>query len=401
MKIGIGAIFRDEFDYIIEWLSYHIVAGFNDYLIADNGSTDGTRELLEALQEVGFISLLYQPVVENFAQIRAYNKIVEKTIELWDAILFIDADEFLVHDSFVDGAEMSYLINLLSDQTIGLIGINWRCFGSSGLEDQDERLVIERFRWCADDSNIVPYSKVFKSILNNNNIKSLSNYSFHQKADVHISFVTDDAKKVSVLGDNISQFLWPIDGIFCPVSDSPIVSVLESAPLRINHYLIKSKSEYTTKKRVRGDAQSGINTDRGEQYFFDHDFDDKVFNFPHKKIASVKKKIVDVLYAVNHSTFTARLIGNIDVSNCDEVVGWLGHQSGHVDLLFVSVFVNGVHKGLSPCKFYRPDVKERGFSVDGRCGFRFTHPQPLASGDVVEIYVYANRFRFENFRSVI
>jgi|GEM_PF-4049655 len=57
MKFGIGAIFKDELDYILEWLAWRRLAGFARFFVADNGSSDGTRQLLEALGEAGLINL--------------------------------------------------------------------------------------------------------------------------------------------------------------------------------------------------------------------------------------------------------------------------------------------------------------------------------------------------------
>ena len=164
MKLAIGAIFRDEFEYIVEWLAWHEMAGFSTFYIADNGSTDGTRELLEALSDLGKIHILYQPIVEKQAQIRAYNRIAQLTIDQADAVLFIDADEFLTHDSMEEGAEYNCLKKILEDDEVGMVGINWRCFGSSSLEKQDARPVVERFQHCASDLNQNP-NQFLKSII--------------------------------------------------------------------------------------------------------------------------------------------------------------------------------------------------------------------------------------------
>ena len=105
MKIAIGAIFRDEYEYIIEWLAWHQIAGFDTFYIADNASSDGSTALLEALSDLGFISLIYQPVIEKRVQILAYNRVIEMAMGRVESILFIDADEFLTHESMKDGAE--------------------------------------------------------------------------------------------------------------------------------------------------------------------------------------------------------------------------------------------------------------------------------------------------------
>jgi len=46
MKIAIVAIFKNEFSYILEWISYHLEIGEDHFYIADNVSDDGTSQLL-------------------------------------------------------------------------------------------------------------------------------------------------------------------------------------------------------------------------------------------------------------------------------------------------------------------------------------------------------------------
>ena len=59
-------------------------------------------------------------------------------------ILFIDADEFVTHESMEDGAEIKHLTILFNDESVGMVGINWRTFGSSGHKNTSNDLIIER-----------------------------------------------------------------------------------------------------------------------------------------------------------------------------------------------------------------------------------------------------------------
>lgn len=62
-KLCIGAIFKNEYPYILEWIAWHKLCGFDKIIIADNDSDDGTRELLQALDDLGEINLIYQPKI--------------------------------------------------------------------------------------------------------------------------------------------------------------------------------------------------------------------------------------------------------------------------------------------------------------------------------------------------
>jgi hypothetical protein len=49
MSIGIAAIVKNELPYLIEWIAFHRASNVNRFFIANNNSTDGTKELLIAL----------------------------------------------------------------------------------------------------------------------------------------------------------------------------------------------------------------------------------------------------------------------------------------------------------------------------------------------------------------
>ena len=57
VSIAIGAIFRNEKEYILEWIAWHQSQGIDKFIIYDNESDDGTFELLELLQKHSVIDL--------------------------------------------------------------------------------------------------------------------------------------------------------------------------------------------------------------------------------------------------------------------------------------------------------------------------------------------------------
>jgi glycosyltransferase involved in cell wall biosynthesis len=384
-NIAIGAIFRDEFDYIIEWLAWHLMAGFSDFYIADNSSTDGTKELLEALSDLGIIKIIYQPVVDKQAQIRAYNRIAQMSIDESDVILFIDADEFLTHESMENGAEYEHLRNLFKCPEVGMVGINWRCFGSSDLEKQDSRPVLERFTWCLEDSE---NSK-------NGHLKSASRIKFTRTIGPHKSDFLEPLKRISPSMELLKDFIKFESGNIIPVENSGITAFVCRNPLRVNHYVIKSKQEFIEKKNKRGDVMAGVNHEKGMVYFDRHDFKDCEFYFPKNKIEELKLNISKVEHLLESSKFVKTLRGVLDINNSEGVQGWLVDEIGSSKGIKVNIFLNGIYQGSSLCGFYRPDLYEKKISGDGLSGFRWTHPKPLLNGDVVEVFVHANRFKFQ------
>ena len=331
MKIAIGAIFRDEYEYIIEWLAWHQIAGFDTFYIADNASSDGSTALLEALSDLGFISLIYQPVIEKRVQILAYNRVIEMAMGRVESILFIDADEFLTHESMKDGAEFEHLKHVLTQPKVGMVGINWRVFGSSGHLKYIQEPVVERFTDCCSD----------KGKMNNGHLKSVTKIAYITSIDCHLSTVLAPWLRVDVNGKELTEFIVP----------AGVTKHVVSSPLRVNHYVIKSKQEFIEKKRKRGDGMIGINHDRGMRFFEVHNFNDDIFQFPRRKILDLKTKMRDVNIELKNSSFYKTLTGIIDNSNEHGIQGWLVDEYGNSKNLRINVFVNGIFQGFTFCGF--------------------------------------------------
>jgi hypothetical protein len=392
-SLAIGAIFKDEFEYILEWLAWHQMAGFNDFYIADNASTDGTRELLEALSEIKQLNIIYQPTRENIAgvinnQTAAYDRISQLFLGNVEGILFIDADEFLIHESMIDGAEYKLLHDLFGDPKIAMVGINWRTFGSSGQKTWESGLVIERF------NEYFKAARNHKPLVTHNRLKSISRIKFTRGISVHVSDFCEDALCVDPLGNAIE---------FVSVNNTPVkISSLSKhvceSPLRINHYVIKSWEEFVTKKQKRGRAD--ISARRSDSFFEEHDFNGAQFKFHKKKIERLKAKIQELNNALDSTSFNRRLTGFIDVNNKNKISGWLVNEQGKSKDLKVNIFVNSVYQGFAKVGFYRHDLKEKKISIDGFSGFRWTHAQTLKNGDKVEVYVHANRYKFPKNASI-
>lgn len=77
-NVAIGAIFKNEHPFILEWLAYHQCLGINNFYIADNISTDGSSELLAALDTIGLINRIPYPTQPNTPpQLGAYREILK------------------------------------------------------------------------------------------------------------------------------------------------------------------------------------------------------------------------------------------------------------------------------------------------------------------------------------
>jgi glycosyltransferase involved in cell wall biosynthesis len=97
MKAVMTLLVRDEADIVDSMLSFHLNAGVDFVIAMDNGSVDGTTEILESYAADGVLHLLRQPEVDHyFAQGEWVTQMARLAATEFGAdwIIHADADEF-------------------------------------------------------------------------------------------------------------------------------------------------------------------------------------------------------------------------------------------------------------------------------------------------------------------
>ncbi len=143
------AIIKDEAAYIEEWLTYHILIGFEHFYIFDNGSTDTTAKVLEPYIKYGYVTYIYWPVFPGQFDAYGYAIKIFGPHSKWMA--FFDIDEFFVlkqHESLP-----ALLDTVDADQLL----VSWRFYGHSGHRSKPDGLVIENYTGC--DPDLAPVVK--------------------------------------------------------------------------------------------------------------------------------------------------------------------------------------------------------------------------------------------------
>ena len=140
MKIAYVTMVKDENDIIYYQLNYYKNIGFKDFYIMDNGSTDGTLELIKQFISENpnlKIHLEIDPTVDYWQYIRM-NKLSNLAhSEGCDWILPVDADELLFHnESFTDFNIYDFLNNIDDGD---YIKFHWWYYRPTDNDDENEK----------------------------------------------------------------------------------------------------------------------------------------------------------------------------------------------------------------------------------------------------------------------
>ncbi len=276
--LAITAIMRDEIDSIIEWVAFHKALGASHICIYDHNSTDGSTDLLRSLADAGIVEhVVWNPTVDS-PQLAAYGDFIKRRKDDFDWVAFIDADEFLVplqHDKITD------VIDVLTSryEDVCGIGVHWKTFGSSGLLTKDPGLVIERFTYCAHP-NAIP----------NNCIKTIARPNLVSDAHIHScdffsgNYIDDRGRTLQLrqrgMDDRITHDL-----------------------IQVNHYMVKSREEYSKKKRRGNGNRNEYHRDKydrfSDEYWSKYDLNDEQDLSAQKFLPLVKPTIQTILEHVN------------------------------------------------------------------------------------------------------
>lgn len=226
VSIALCGIVRNEIRSVVEWLAHYKALGFTDFVIYDNESTDGTGEVLQALDDAGEILRLDWPhTVGARPQRLAYEHMrVHSTV---DWIGYFDADEFLLLRQ--DASIADFLARFGDDVTA--VAINWVVFNSGGQERYRAAPVMERFTESLRRRDA--YNRSMKSI---GRRERLSGTGIHRLEVAEGRYVTPSGR----------------DAEF---STGQIMRSIDTEVAVLHHYMVKSLEEFQ-EKRNRGHANS-------------------------------------------------------------------------------------------------------------------------------------------------
>ena len=220
------AIAKNEAAFIEEWAAFHLAIGIDHIFIYDNESDDGLGDLLRSGRWPRSVTVVpWRSVQAKAPQREAYRHFIATYSRRFAWVAFLDIDEFFnlkVHET---------LLAFLNEQRrADAIGINWRMFGSSGLQTPSDELVITRFTRAAEPGYFI-----------NSHIKTIARCRKILQPDVHSHHLCDNARFVAPNGEP------RLAGV------NMLQPVIDLETVQINHYFAKTRAEFAEKRR-RGRA---------------------------------------------------------------------------------------------------------------------------------------------------
>lgn len=389
--IAIGAIVKDEINHLEEWFSWHITQGFKKFFIADNGSSDGTCEYLEALEILGICQLIKIPSQEK-DQSKAYNGLINKFGDQCYAIAFIDADEFITPNNTNSGEtkkSADILTEVLNETGAAAIALNWKVFGSSGQITKTPGLTIDRFNHCSDDKRFI-----------NHHIKSVVRPTRIKKMHIHHADPIEKFYYVNANGESIEFLKGSRNQKESEIPTEFTKNIIGN--IRINHYIVRSKQEFLEKKASRG----WLNTSHPvelEKYFHTHDLNDIECSSAKKHVQVIEKAMSNLREDLKiHTDFYKSYIGKIEHLDTHSIGGWCSEKfSDHPKKAKIKIYVNDIFLAEFPALKYREDIVRAGINKTGETGFHYIFEKQLSKGDKVKVSLVGNNFRFQQNEFII
>lgn len=144
MKILAVCTVKNEAAFILEWLAWNRLIGFTDFMMFQNGSTDGTKELLQLLADHDLIHYQDNDGARYKSPQRYSYRCASRSEQYRyaDWAMAIDIDEFVRIN--VPGGTLPDLIAAYPED-VEEIRLVWRVFGCAGHKEMSDDLVTSRF----------------------------------------------------------------------------------------------------------------------------------------------------------------------------------------------------------------------------------------------------------------
>lgn len=221
--IRLVCIAKNEGPYIRDWCEHHLRLGFDQVLIFNNGETPYN------IDDARVIELQW-----TSTQIPCYNFYIQSIAQENDWTLICDVDEYLIlkEDDTIQNFINSY-------NGADAILLNWKVYGDNGLDNYENKPVMERFKEPAP-IDCVYNDTLPQPVTENWHVKSL-----FKKTNKRMGY--GNPHNIMIEGGVIVHESGRV------IDSSPWVKP-EWRYAWINHYMIKSRQEWIDRRLNKKDA---------------------------------------------------------------------------------------------------------------------------------------------------
>lgn len=234
---SISMNFKDEEDYLEEWIEHHKRIGVEHFYLFDNASTDKSLSLIKKYKDSGIVTL-HSSDKKPIKPV-SYSYTLKSYADSSQWIAFIDSDEYFNPQIKYDIKEV-----LQDYEKYPALGVNWKLFGDSGYIQKPIGSTLKNFTK-RQDQNKEKFNSCYhiKSIINPK--KTLPHF-----INPHY-FLYDPALSFPKIPAAVTENYETIDGKGYEdkspngIAFSPRVSYDK---ISLHHYWCRSKDEYFKKK---------------------------------------------------------------------------------------------------------------------------------------------------------
>ncbi|WP_253913394.1 glycosyltransferase family 2 protein [Pseudoruegeria sp. HB172150] len=228
---------RNEGAFLVEWVTWYRMLGF-DLLVATNDCTDHSPQLLDLLQQAGWLTHITHSPPPGTPPKRSAHAAFRNhpSVASHDWLLICDVDEFLViHDG--DGTIPGFL-NDAPERFHG-IAFHWKVFGSSGESEWHDTLQHRTFTRCAEAHH--PANTSFKSLIRHP--LEFRRFGMHSPIGFDGDWGKGANRWIDSEGRNLSRYD-PRQGEQMATHPDRVTH----AAAQMNHYMIRSPESFALKR---------------------------------------------------------------------------------------------------------------------------------------------------------